>query len=317
MSRMAGKPISSLGERALVERLRRLHDPDGRSGIGDDCAVLSLGAKTLVATTDITFDGVHYPLDAPPHLKGWYAAAVNLSDIAAMGARPLGLLVAYGFPKATPIDVFNGISGGVQRCVEHYGTKVLGGDTKGSSALTICVTALGEAPASGALMRPGAKRGDVLVMTGKVGRAHEWMLRGGSNGLGRMLRVEPRLAEGAALAAVGATSCVDLSDGLAISVHMLAEASAAGMELRLDDVPFYSGIKEGERLAAASYGGDFELLATVPKAKLGAAKAAVGKAGGILSEIGQVGGKGVRYVADGKARSLPKSGFEHLQGDAK
>jgi thiamine-monophosphate kinase len=310
---MAGKAISSLGERALVRRLRKLHDPDGSSGIGDDCAVLPVREGCVVATTDITFDGVHYPADAPAHLKGWYAAAVNLSDIAAMGARPIGLLVAYGFPKETPLSVFDGVSGGVQRCAVHHGAKVIGGDTKGSEQLTISVAALGEVGADGALLRSGAVEGDALVLTGKVGRAHEWMTRGGNNGLGRMLRVEARIAEGTALAGAGATSCVDLSDGLALSAHLLAEASGEGFELWLDEVPFYSGIAAAERLGAASYGGDFELLATVPRPRLGAAKKAVAKSGSTLAEVGVVGGRGVRYTSGGRQRPLPKSGFEHLR----
>jgi thiamine-monophosphate kinase len=314
---MARADVTSLGERALVERLRRLHDADGSSGIGDDCAVIHFGGKEMVATTDITFDGVHYPLDAPPGLKGWYAAAVNLSDIAAMGAKPLGILVAYGFPKDTPINVFDGISRGVQRCAERHDAKILGGDTKGSKLLTISATALGEAPPGGALMRSGAKDGDVLALTGKVGRAHEWLRRGGNDGLGRMLRVEPRIAEGMALARAGATSCVDLSDGLALSVHLLSEASGIGMELEMDEVPFYFGISSRERLSAASYGGDFELLATVPEAKFASAKAAVEKAGGTMAAVGTVGGRGVRYVSGGKSRALPKSGFEHLRGRGK
>jgi thiamine-monophosphate kinase len=311
---MTGARLSDFGERALVERLRRLHDPDGSAGIGDDCAVLPVAEGVLVATTDITFDGVHYPREAPPGLKGWYAAAVNLSDIAAMGARPLGLLVAYGFPKETPVGVFNGISMGVQRCAERHGARVLGGDTKGSDQLTICVAALGEAPPGGALMRSGAENGDVLVLTGKVGRAYEWMRAGGNNGLGRMLRVEPRIAEGAALASAGATSCVDLSDGLVLSAHLLSEASGVGIELWLDDVPFYGGIPAGERLAAASIGGDFELLATVPRDRLRAAETGVREAGGRLAVVGTVGGKGVRYSIAGKSRPLAKDGYEHFRG---
>jgi thiamine-monophosphate kinase len=311
---MAGKRLSDLGERALVERLRRLNDPNGSVGIGDDCAVLDVGGRALVATTDITFDGVHYPADAPPHLKGWYAAAVNLSDIAAMGGRPVGLLVAYGFPKDSSVSEFDGVSGGVKRCARRYGAKVLGGDTKGSPHLTICITALGTAPLGGALLRSGAGDGEALVLTGKVGRAHEWLRRGGNCGLGRMLRVEPRVGEGIALAGAGATSCVDLSDGLALSAHLLSEASGVGIELWMDEVPFYPGISAAERLEAASYGGDFELLATVPQAKLGAARRAVAKASGTLAEVGCVGGRGVRCVAGGKSRPLPKSGFEHMRG---
>ncbi|MFH0815860.1 MAG: thiamine-phosphate kinase [Methanobacteriota archaeon] len=310
---MAGKALSGFGERALVARLRRLHDPDGSGGIGDDCAVLRIGSETVVATTDITFDGVHYPRDAPPNLKGWYAAAVNLSDLAAMGARPLGLLVAYGFPSDTPIEAFGGISGGVERCANAHGTKVLGGDTKTSGLLTICVTALGEAPPGGALMRSGAGEGDALVLTGRIGRAHEWMLKGGNSGLGRMLRVEARLAEGAALASAGATSCTDLSDGLALSLHYLSEASGVGMEVRMDDVPFYPGVRSDARLEAASYGGDFELLATVPRGKLAVAHAKVRKAGGQLTEIGCVCGTGVRFSQGGRTKFLPKSGFEHFR----
>ena len=159
---------------------------------------------------------MHYPRDASG--EGVACRRVNLSDLAAMGP-PIGLLVAYGFPAETQLNVFDGISGGVQRCAGLHKTRVLGGDTKGSDALTICVTALGEAPAGGALMRSGAGSGDILVLTGKIGRAYEWVRKGGNSGLGRMLRVEARLAEGMALASAGATSCIDLSDGLAPSVH--------------------------------------------------------------------------------------------------
>jgi thiamine-monophosphate kinase len=311
---MAGDALSRHGERALVEMLRRLHDPDGRSGIGDDCAVVRQRGGALVATTDITFDGVHYPSDAPARSKGWYAAAVNLSDIAAMGAEPLGLLVAYGFPPETQLRDFRNVARGVEDCAAAHGTRVLGGDTKGFGNLTICATALGVATHGGPLMRSGAKPGDILVLTGKVGRAHEWAATNGRSGLGRMLKVEPRLREGVALARAGATSCVDLSDGLALSIHLLADASQCGMVADFDAVPFFDAVRSEDRAAAASYGGDFELLATVPRDKVAAAIAAVEGVGGVLAVIGEVGGRKVRYISSGRERPLPKEGFEHLRG---
>jgi len=311
---MAGRRLAGTGERALVDQLRRLFDGDGRSGIGDDCAVIPWGEDVLLATTDLTTDGIHYTRDTPAELKGWYAAAVNISDIAAMGGKPLGLLMAYGMPRDTAKSEFDAISKGIQECARHHGVKVVGGDTKESSAMTIVGTAIGVAKKGRVLMRYGARKGDFIVLTGKLGRMSEWVETGGKRGIERMMRIEARVKEGQALAAAGATSCIDLSDGFALSVHYLSEASKVGMSVDLNCIPFYPGIKSEEKQLEAVYaGGDYELLATIPRKHFPKAKKAVERAGGTLSAIGAVGGSRVTYMDQCCVRPLERKGWQHFE----
>ncbi len=258
---------------ALRERLRL---PEGALGWRDDAALIDRPVN--VATTDMLVAGVHFELRwSSPADAGWKAAAANLSDLAAMGAAPVGMLWAVGAPKGESGLVLEAAEG-LGECAHRYGAPVYGGDTVDAPVLVMAVTALGRSERL--VRRDGAAAGDFVGVTGPVGlgAAGLALLRGlevhierdvGERLLTRHRRPEPRLAESAALAAAGATAMVDVSDGLGADLGHVAEASRVAIHLH--QVPLGAGVAEvGETLGqpparfALAGGDDYELAFTFP-----------------------------------------------------
>ena len=210
-------------------------------GIGDDAAVLDDGT---VLSTDILVDGVHFDLGRrSPRDVGHRAAAANLSDLAAMGARPVALLAAFGLPAG--FDDAAEIAAGMR----EHGVPVAGGDLSRAPVLIVSVTAVGRAERP--VRRSGGRPGDVLAVTGSLG---------GQAAAGYSDRVMPRTEEGCALAVV-ATAMIDLSDGIATDAGRLARASGTGAVVELDRLPRAPGATVEQ---AATGGEDYELLAALP-----------------------------------------------------
>jgi len=250
-------------------------------GIGDDAAVLDGG---LVVCTDALVDGVHFRSDAMAARDiGLRAAAANLSDLAAMGARPLALLAAIGLP-----DGYQGAQELAAGLAGH-GVPLAGGDLTRAPVLTVAVTALGRAARP--VLRSGGRPGDRLVVTGPLG---------GQAASGYTRPVTPRLAEGVELAMV-ATAMIDLSDGIASDVRRLATASGTGAMVDLARLPRAPGATLEQ---AAAGGEDYELLAAVPPdAALPSWATDVGE----LTERPEV----LLVDADGTARDLV--GYDHFR----
>lgn len=306
---------SDIGERGLVRLITEI-----LGGIDhDDCAVIDLEDRFLVATTDMLHRETDFPKQASPWQIGWMSAAVNLSDIAAMGAEPLGLLMATGIPPETEVDSVEGLFRGMHDCARSAGTRILGGDMDSHKELTIAGTALGTVRRELIIRRRGSRPGDLLCTTGSFGGAGAGLrilLSGGdpSDPLSRkLLEPEPRLAEGQALArSRSVTSMMDNSDGLAISLYDLAEASDTGFVVRAEALPVARGAEEifghDEALEMALYsGGDFELIFTVRPEMIDAAYSACR-----LGVIGTVVDQGVWIERDGKMMPLAKKGFLHM-----
>jgi thiamine-monophosphate kinase len=233
-----------LPEDALVSAIARaVGEPSGGVvlGIGDDAAVLDDGT---VVSTDILVEGVHFDLARTgPRDIGHRAATANLSDLAAMGARPVALLAAFGLPPG--FDAAAEIAAGMR----EHGVPVAGGDLSRAPILIVSVTALGRSDRP--VRRSGGRPGDVLVVTGPLG---------GQAAAGYMGRVTPRTDEGCALAVV-ATAMIDLSDGVATDVERLARASETGAVVELERLPRAPGATVEQ---AATGGEDYELLAALP-----------------------------------------------------
>jgi thiamine-monophosphate kinase len=238
----------------LIKAIRdKTATPDGMVGIGDDCCVWNANGQVCLSV-DTIVEGKHFTADAPPALVGRKAAGAALSDIAAMGARPIGAVVAIACPaRWDALAVMDGLREELSR----HGCALLGGDTTGGDHLVISVTVWGEPVAGRLLYRSGGKPGDLLVVTGPLG---------GSLASGRHLRPEPRLAEGQWLAGRPMTrAMMDLSDGLAGDAPKLADASGCGCLLLPAQVPVHDDvamISDGVR-AAMCDGEDFELLAAI------------------------------------------------------
>jgi len=232
-----------LSEQQLVELISRVAGTgdDIATGIGDDAAVLDDGT---VVSCDMLVEGVDFDsARSTPGQIGARAAAVNLSDLAAMGARPVCLLAALGLPPGyeQAAELAAGIA--------SHGVPLAGGDLSRAGELTVTVTAVGRAAKP--VLRSGGRPGDVLAVTGRLG---------GQAASGYTAEVVPRLAEGMELAAF-ATAMIDLSDGIAVDAGRLARASGCGGRILLERLP----LADGATIELAASGGeDYELLAAIP-----------------------------------------------------
>ncbi|MCK4266709.1 MAG: thiamine-phosphate kinase [Thermoplasmata archaeon] len=303
--------LSELGEKTAVARILEHLDPSRMHSLGDDCAVVDMGREYLLLTTDMINERTHVPEGARPRDIGWHVAAINLSDIAAMGGAPLGLLVAIGLPSAVEWDWLEEMVQGIQDCCGRYGIPVLGGDLKENDVMTVSGTAVGTVSRRGVLRRKGARPGDILAMTGCVGRAVKWQKdKGSAQGL---LRIEPRLREGQVLSDSGVvTSCIDLSDGLSMSLYHLSEAGQVGFEVDIDNLPMFEGLGSDMREEVMYHGGDYELLFTLdPRRAERVFNADLGDVK--ITRIGTVIDGGIFFTSSGQTRELPRKGYEHFK----
>jgi len=273
---MATRP--SLGEEQIIERYfaRRLRRRDVQLGIGDDAAVSSAGAgRALVTATDALFSGIHFPPETPARALGHRCLAVNLSDLAAMGAHPLWATLALSMPSAEAAWL-RGFAAGFFALAERYKVALIGGDTV-RGPLGMSVTVQGWVKPGRFVTRSGARPGDGLYVTGHPGDAVAGRLllasgaRGSSaHGLRQaFLFPEPRLQVGQALVGV-ASAMIDVSDGLHDDAGKLLRASGCGADLDAAAVPLSSALRalageERGRVLALTGGDDYELLFTVPR----------------------------------------------------
>lgn len=254
-------------EHELLKLLARRFD------VGDDCAVIPLENTNLLLTTDMLHRATDFPQGAAAYTIGWRTVAVSLSDIAAMGGRPLGLVVALGAPQFEP-DFIEELLAGLEDCCRAAGAKLLGGDLDHHGELTLVSTALGVAKRP--VSRSGAKRGELVCVTGPLGRtavALKLFKLGEIDQANELFRFPPRIPEGQALAG-HASAMIDVSDGLARSLHQLAEASGLGFQVEYEKIPVLPEVgelaaDERQRKEMALYTGeDFELLFTLPPDEL-------------------------------------------------
>jgi thiamine-monophosphate kinase len=308
----------------LIERFARPAPQGGAGvilGIGDDAALLRppRGAD-LAVTVDAVVEGVHFGAGFAPEDVGWKALAVNLSDLAAMGARPLWALCALAVPRGADPGRLLRVGRGLAACARRFGVALAGGNVTRAAELSLAVTAMGSLPRGRALRRDGARPGDRLVVSGSLGGAALGIHpRAPASARRRQRRPEPRVELGRGLLGL-ATACIDISDGLLQDLGHLARASGVGAVVRIGDLPLDP---ELARLAAldprllelALAGGeDYELLAAVPAGRLGRARAAAARAGVRLAEIGEVvRGRRVRALDPAGREVRPASaGHDHL-----
>ena len=248
-------------------------------GIGDDCALLQPdAAQNLAVTSDMLVEGRHFFAGANAEWLGHKALAVNLSDLAAMGAKPVGFTLALALPNANA-DWLAQFSQGLFRLAQQWQCPLIGGDTT-QGPLTICITALGHVPAAAAIKRSGAKVGDDIWVSGTLGDARlalgalrsEWPLDHSSleTILRRMHEPEPRIALGMQLRGI-ASSALDISDGLLGDLRHILKASQVNADVLIDQLPTSRTLAEQtqdlRRQCAANGGDDYELCFTAPTSK--------------------------------------------------
>jgi thiamine-monophosphate kinase len=312
------------GEFTLIERFTRALPLGGEGvvvGPGDDAAVLRpREGEDLVATVDAVVEGVHFDARFTPADVGWKALAVNLSDLAAMGARPLHALVALGVPAGTPGRVLAGIARGLGECARAHGVAVVGGNVSRARELSVTVTALGAVPRGRVLLRSGARPGDLVAVTGTLGDAALGLLPGAARALvRRQRRPTPRLAAGRALARL-ARAALDVSDGLAQDLGHLCRASGVGARIGVADLPLSDAYRRATRALpdpyapALSGGEDYELVVALAPRNLARARAAAEAAGTTLTVVGRfVRGRGVRVVGRRGEPMHVARGHDHLR----
>lgn len=248
-----------MNELAFIEALRRMATHPAARHFDDDCAVLEVGGEALVLTHDMMAEGVHYLAGQDPADVAWKLVTVNISDLAAKGAEPLGVLLGYMFGKDD-----QRFAEGLEEALLHYDVALLGGDTisgKGPQALGL--TAIGKATYRPVPSRSGAAPGDILYVTGPVGAAMMGYetLQSGSGDSEAYRRPNALVAEGQALAP-HVTAMMDISDGVLLDACRMARASNVTFEIDGSSVPIAA--PEEKRAAALRWGDDYQLLFTAP-----------------------------------------------------
>ncbi len=324
----------NLGEFEMIARyFAPLADKfPGALNLKDDAALIAVTpGRELAVTTDALVAGVHFLPDDPPDLIARKLLRVNLSDLAAMGATPLAYLLIAVFTKNTPEDWIAAFAEGLAADQASFRIALCGGDTVAANGpLTLAVTALGEIDVGKALRRSTAGEGDVVYVSGSIGDAVLGLavLRGSLPGLGagsrdwavgRYRLPQPRVELGRRLVGL-ATSAIDVSDGLIADLGHVCVASGVGAVIEVDSVPLSPACREALALGGIAWddlisgGDDYELLFTVPAARVAALAAVARDTGLILTPIGRiVGGSGVRVVdAGGRDVTPPTSGYRHF-----
>ncbi len=303
------------GEREFIAALRAIATHPAARGLADDAAVLAVAAGDIVVTHDILAEGIHYLPNTTAHDVAAKLVAVNLSDLAAKGARPLAAMLGYTLGEDDWDAAFAAALG---EALARYELPLIGGDTirlPEGSPRVLGLTLLGSAPRSGAPARSGARPGDELWVTGTIGDAGAGLAlcRAGETGpsalIDAYLHPEPLLAEGQALAAQ-VLAMMDVSDGLLIDAARMASASGLAVQIALDAVPLSAALiaRAGDdrdaRIAAASAGDDYQLLFALPDEQ---------QPGVAATRVGSfMAGEGITLSWRGEAIALPATlGFAH------
>jgi len=335
---MSETPKSSSGEDRLIARyFKPLAKHPGALGLTDDAAAIAppMGCD-LVLTVDGIVGGVHFFPDDPPAMIAKKALRVNLSDLAAKGARPLGFLLTLALPKAIGDSWLRPFAHGLGRDAERFGCPLLGGDTvRTPGPVTISIAAFGAVRRGGIVRRSGARPGDRVLVTGTIGDAALGLLlrgdakTGGRWGLdrraqrqltARYLLPEPRNGIAGAVRA-HASAAMDVSDGLAGDLAKLCRASGVSAEIEVARVPLSRAARAAltgrpSLIETILTGGDdYEVLATMPPRKVAAFRKTASAAGVAVTEIGRiVAGKGAADFLDrdGKPLALRRLSFSHF-----
>jgi len=326
--------VSSLGERAIIARItsRLAMPPWVVVGPGDDAAVIKPARGALdVLTTDALVDGIHFDLRfVPPDAVGYRALAVNLSDLAAMGAEPRTALLSLLVPDDLNVGTIDGLMDGLLALASQYRVALIGGNiSRTTGPLTIDVTATGSVRPRRVLTRSGARPGDEVYVTGTLGNAATGLelLRAGDTAdstqrgcVERYLRPDPRVRAGMLLGRNrAASSCMDLSDGLGDAVRQIAEASDVGLTIDAAELPVADEVKKWHLdkcrnllQTVASGGDDYELLFTSRPSQRGRFRSVIKQLGDLrVTRIGVVTKARDVLLSTESGKHVLPPGYEH------
>ncbi len=318
-----------MDEFALIRRhfaAYRQSAPDVVLGIGDDCALLHVPAdRRLAVTTDTLIAGCHFPSGTAPFDIGWKSLAVNLSDLAAMGAQPRWFTLALTLPSADA-DWLDEFTHGLRTLAQTHSVVLVGGDTT-RGALSITITAMGLSLPGRALRRSGARPGDVICVTGTLGDAAlalrclqaNTAMGGNCDVLRKRLdRPQPRVEAGMALRGL-ATAAIDVSDGMAGDLTHILDASGCGAEIDADRLPRSPAFAAWATDAATAQqlqlhgGDDYELCLCLPPSAIPAAQTALASLDLPLSVVGRITAEpGLRLRCGEQLQTLRQGGYDHF-----
>jgi len=331
--------ISDIGEKGLIKRILKktakntlnssFFDEISIKSMSDDAALINFGDHYLVITSDMLFKSTHFPNEMTPQQMGKKSVTVNVSDLAAMGAKPLGIIVSLGLPRDMLLDDFDRLVDGILDGCSEYEIMLIGGDTNESKELTICGTCLGIVKKNEVLMKSGARAGNIVAVTGPLGLAaagfevifNNLELNNDFKEtlINHALEPEAKSKEGILLAQNGSiTSNTDITDGLAKEIGELIEANEGNIGITIDEkllpipdeVLEVAGKIDKDPLdMVLYYGEDFELLLTINKDDFSQIKNKIP-----LYKIGSVNSSGKMTIIskDGTERKLEPKGYEHL-----
>jgi thiamine-monophosphate kinase len=340
MSRQDGEePESaeaSAEDRLIATYFRPIATHPGAFELTDDAAAITPPPGCdLVLKTDGVISGVHFFPEDPADAVARKALRINLSDLAAKGAAPLGFLLSIGLPAGLPADWLKSFALGLREDAEHYGCPLLGGDTDRSpGAITVYIAALGTVPHGGMVRRKGAQPGDLVVATGTIGdaalglllrrdasAAGRWGLDAAMRDhlLGRYLLPQPRTAIAEALRR-HASAAMDVSDGLVGDLAKLCRVSGIAADVMVADVPLSPAARQAAAAEPAlietilTGGDDFEVIATVAPDRLEALRQEAAAAGVTVTRIGTIGaGQGAHFRdAEGRALAFRRPSYSHF-----
>jgi len=318
--------MASLGEFELIARYFTRPVRRAALGVGDDCALLSVAPGSMLAvSSDMLVEGRHFVSTVAPERLGHKALAVNLSDLAACGARPLAFSLSLALPAADE-TFLTPFARGLLALAERHDCELVGGDTT-RGPLTIAITVFGEVATGAALLRSGARPGDDLYVSGTLGDARLALevLRGtvtvAGDAFARIRRAmeepEPRVALGRALVGI-ASSAIDVSDGLAGDLGHVLRRSGVGAVVELDALPRSADLAAQaealQRECLLAGGDDYELVFSAPVERREAVADAAHAASTAVTRIGRIEpGAGLRVVdAAGRELKVPSVAFDHF-----
>ncbi len=316
------------GEFDLIAKYFTRPAPHAVLGVGDDCALIApTPGMELAISTDMLIAGRHFMPSDGPGTIGHKAMAVNLSDLAAMGARPRYALLSIALPEADE-KFLRGFAGGFFGLAQKYGVEVIGGDTTRGGLLTLNVTVIGEVPPGQALRRDAAKAGDDIWVSGTLGDAaaalahHQGRLRletaQAVQCFPRLFVPAPRIELGLALRGI-AHAAIDVSDGFAADLGHILERSDAGAEVWFDQLPLSEALAPLVNDPAAqdcilAGGDDYELVFTAPAEKREDITRIAAQLELRLSRVGRIQPEpGLRILNRGEPMPLARAGFDHFQ----
>ena len=318
------KTLKDIGERSLIELINSIISKDDFTHtIGDDCAFIPLDDRYILVSTDMVSQSTHFSSVMDPRDMGWFVTAINLSDIAAKGGIPLGVLLAYGFPRDMSVSDFEELVEGAHACASAYHTSIIGGDTKEHNEIVISGTSIGVVDKQEYMSRAGAKEGDVIAVTGYLGKAAAGFLsiqkgKIDKKNIQGLIHPIPRISEGRKLAQSKMVHCcMDISDGLSSSLYQLQKYNNVGFSVVASELPIYpvlESICDDNDLRNKSllhFGGEYELLMCIPAESFSALQDALKPTH--LTAIGRVTrDTSIKFIQDGVVQTLENKGYEHF-----